>query len=345
MKILVVSEFGEGLGLAHRMSLEGHMVSVFTRAPNIYRSGLGLYEKVESWRPVMDKADFIIFDGPGWGKYEKVVRSRGKITLGCNQLADLITKDEEKKLKILDMADMSLCSNFEHLVSYMGFFNGIEWVKPFLVFHRDVGLFQDGMGPKVHMGASGKPVQESPLDDLAEPLKKMGYIGFATIIWSIDDDQPVEFYLTLDHDGLTLLSEGLSESLTKVLFSLANGTAQEVPLGTDYLISVNMSVPPWPYMYSNWTEGDVIEGIVEENEKHLYLGAVEKEKDQYRAVPCAGILLRATAHSKSIRDAQRRVYRTLKNIEVADKQYRLDIGDDLNLLLEMLYNGPEHETD
>ncbi|MBU2249795.1 MAG: hypothetical protein KKD77_23815, partial [Gammaproteobacteria bacterium] len=122
-----------------------------------------------------------------------------------------------------------------------------------------------------------------------------------------------------DENAMDLLIEGLREPITDLIFETATGTKKEMNLTEDYLICVRVMSD---------RQNTMIEGLNEENLKHIHLYNVSKDlAGNYYS--WGGTVLKVTARGRSIKEARRRVYRTLKNIHIDDIQYRTDIGEDL----------------
>ena len=121
--------------------------------------------------------------------------------------------------------------------------------------------------------------------------------------------------------------EGLNEPIANLLFDTATGIRQNMDITMDFMSAVRLSVPPWPHAKPEEdTKGKPILGLNDQNMKHIYLTDAYKQGGRYFWAAGDGVVLKATARGVSVREATRRVYRTLSNINVLDKQYRLDIG-------------------
>lgn len=100
MKFLFVSEDGDGLGIGERFVREGHDVRFWIRNPALRRAGVGLVNRVPSYRPHLDWADVVVADMVGFGHLEKLVDRRAKAHIGFNQLTDLIELDRAKQSEL-----------------------------------------------------------------------------------------------------------------------------------------------------------------------------------------------------------------------------------------------------
>ena len=108
MRILIISKDGDGLGIAHRMEMEGHSVSMYIQDPRFKLAGRGLIRRVQSWRPELASADLVLCDMVGFGRHERLLRRFGVPTLGCSAVADLLELDRGKSMELFQRVGMTL---------------------------------------------------------------------------------------------------------------------------------------------------------------------------------------------------------------------------------------------
>ncbi len=93
MNVAIISRFGEGLDIGFRMILDGHQVRCWVEDPKMQDVGDGLVPKVKDWRPLVQWADFFVFDHNSdglakiWGQAHKSVPCFGGSHFG-NKLED-----------------------------------------------------------------------------------------------------------------------------------------------------------------------------------------------------------------------------------------------------------------
>ena len=134
--------------------------------------------------------------------------------------------------------------------------------------------------------------------------------------------------------------EGISEPIADVLFETALGVKKEFQLTEEYMMASRLSVPPWPHAdAASSNRGAPILGLNEKNLKHIYLSDAYKDGNDYYYAASDGVVLKATARGASVREAQRRVLRTLDNVKLSDKQYRRDIGNRVDSAMSSLKSG------
>jgi len=102
MRVLVLSKTGDGLGIAHRIALEGHEVDVWIQDPRYKRAGVGLVGRPPSWRPLVAKADLVICDTVGFGHYEATLRRIGKQPLACNLVVEQAELNRAKGMELFE---------------------------------------------------------------------------------------------------------------------------------------------------------------------------------------------------------------------------------------------------
>jgi len=153
------------------------------------------------------------------------------------------------------------------------------------------------------MGTVARAVNEAlKLDKFTEELKRDGFKGFSG---GFQDNM------------MDLLIEGLREPITDLIFETATGTKKEMDLTEDSLICVRVTSD---------VSNTMIYGLNEESLKHIHLYNVSKDlAGNYYS--WGGTVLKVCARGRNVKEARRRVYRTLNNIDLEDKQYRTDIGE------------------
>lgn len=113
MKVLLVSQSGAGTGLADRLALEGNQVKVFIKKAGMSKVGLGLYQRVTSWRPhAQEWADLILSDEVGMGHVQGLLDRWEVPNLGFNPFADMLEQDILKQRRLLEKLGMPLTDAF-----------------------------------------------------------------------------------------------------------------------------------------------------------------------------------------------------------------------------------------
>jgi phosphoribosylamine--glycine ligase len=233
-------------------------------------------------------------------------------------------------------------------------FNGKEIVNANCTM-EEKSLFPAGIGPKC--GSQGSVVWiESPLKKLFKEgvgklvpaLKKMGYRGPIDLNTIVTKDKlyGLEFTARFGYNALFVLLEMYKGKLSDLMYGIASGVQKEMQFRSEFGIGIALGVPPYPLDVEPDLYKDVlIQGINSSNEKHIWLYDAYKKGDRYLCAGCGGDVGDVTARGDSIgswspiRDAKRRVMRTINNLIIPDVMYREDIGDRVQEEYQWLKNN------
>lgn len=224
-------------------------------------------------------------------------------------------------------------------VSTEGWYNGVDWITPFNHTFEEKRLMPGGSGPMtgcmgnvvVRVDEPNNLVQQTVLK--LEPfLKRFGYRGPIDVNCLVTRDRAYALELTcrFGYDAIEALLEGLKEPAGRFFMDIAQGTKREMDLTHDYMIAVRVSRDPYPFAFSNEVKepdrGMPILGLSDRNMRHVFLTDVYLTADGYKYGASDGVVYKATARGRDIKEARQRVYTTIKNIKGFDLQYRNDIG-------------------
>jgi phosphoribosylamine---glycine ligase len=101
-KFRLISRSGDGVGLAHRLMLEGHSVDFWLKDPkgkNLYE---GILPRVDDWKKGLTKDTVLVFDMSGMGEDADKMRSAGYPVVGTSKLADELELDRTFGLAVSD---------------------------------------------------------------------------------------------------------------------------------------------------------------------------------------------------------------------------------------------------
>lgn len=215
-------------------------------------------------------------------------------------------------------------------VTTEGWFNGRDWIKPFnhsfkdkYQANEDLGVDMGCMGNVVITSKGENKLAQETIMKLKPFLTNIGYRGPVSIDAVVNEEgvYAIEAKAGLGYDAIEALLEGLQEPAIDLFFETAIGVKKEMSVGSDQMISVRMYVTPEAPL-----AGMPIVGLNEHNLKHIFLSDVFKDAEGYKYSYGNGLLLKATASGRNIKEARNRVYRTLTNLTALGKQYRTDIG-------------------
>lgn len=274
----------------------------------------------------------------------KVVKPLGNKSVSLT----LVSKDESNSSlisiakkwgdKLIPCIVQDTIKGFE--ISTEGWFNGEKFIRPFNHTFERKRLMEDDKGPQT--GCMGNVVVLSTGDKLTdlillplEPLlKKVKYTGPIDIncIISEKDVYFLEVTARFGYDAIQAFAELLKIPLYNFLFKVAT-QQDDLIEGIDYTnqpsIAVRLSMPPYPSKegVDKW-KGIRVLKMDEGASKHVWLADVMKEEGIEVLAGVDGVVGCVTARGLTIKECQRRVYRTINNIVInSDVQYRSDIGD------------------
>lgn len=415
MKILMISQTADGMGVAQRLVLEGHQVAIWIKNKEYSKSGQGFVERPSSWREKLRWAELVICDMVGMGKYENVLKSIGVPYMCCSDLLDRLELDRgfgmdtfqevgitipetwnfgsaDEARAMLDGVDFGggfaikadgnigcatsrvikeplqldwafgeyqkatgicvqrIVSGVE--VSTEGWFNGSEFITPFNHTFEEKRLLPGGLGPNtgcmgnVVIGRESNRLTRATVERLAPFLVRAKWRGPIDVNCIVNESGAFALEATcrFGYDAIEAFLEGLSMSAGSFFSEVAGGRITEMALTKEPMIAVRLSVPPYPIEDVPQTEwGEPILGINENNINHLFLCNVfiDPGDKLFKVAPADGVVLKATAvggrrGDDPLGEARRRVYRTLDNIRLGSKQYRLDIGSRVKKDVEQL---------
>jgi phosphoribosylamine--glycine ligase len=102
LNILLISKEGDGLGVAHRLQIEGNDVSVWIKDERYERALKGIVDRVSDWRPAVASADCIIVDMVGFGR---MVPDFGNVpVLGASAVVDNLELDRQFGIELFRRA-------------------------------------------------------------------------------------------------------------------------------------------------------------------------------------------------------------------------------------------------
>ena len=131
----------------------------------------------------------------------------------------------------------------------------------------------------------------------------------------------------MTYPGMELIRDG---STSQLLHRVASGMDVTLPYHFGYSIGVTVTVPPWPTHPGPIGVG--VSGLNGDCFHHVWprcvmVGQGVAGQGGMETAGGDGMVATVTARGSSIREAQRRVYRTISHMRVPDAQYRTDIGE------------------
>lgn len=227
-------------------------------------------------------------------------------------------------------------------ISTEGWFDGERFILPFNHTLERKRLMEGDKGPNtgcmgnVVFTSMGDRLTEMVLKPLEPLLRKVGYCGPLDVncILKGKDAYFLEFTARLGYDAIQTFAELLKMPLYDFFFRVATRLGDVHEYYKDTAIGVRLTLPPYPTIkgaqeaHRKWKD---IQVLVLDNgaRRHTWLSDVIKKNNVEVCGGIDGVIGCVTARGSSIRECQRRVYRTINNIvKCKDVQYREDIGSD-----------------
>jgi len=225
-------------------------------------------------------------------------------------------------------------------ISTEGWFNGKNWVTPFNHTMENKRLMEGNKGVQTGCmgnlvwGASEGRLIESVLKPLTPLLEKVGFIGPLDVNCIVDKDEAyfLEWTPRFGYDAIQAWSELIKAPLFDYLYGIATQQKDSFNFHDGYGMAVRMSVSPFPNTenVNDWKGVRVVD-IPSEARRHVWLADTMLDEEQKESLAGVdGVIGCVTSRGSSVRECQRRAYRTLNNISLTDDiQFRKDIGNDV----------------
>jgi len=332
MRFLFVSKRGASLSLAKKIAGEGHKVNFFINNLNYKLLGEGIVDrgKISDF----SNYDIVIFDEMGLGEYASKMSKVNKLILGSSNFADLFNEDIEYKTKVLSKCNLQLNNSSGEVIYTTGAYTGFDFIRPFYSYFKktkfmenDLSTETESMGCLLFYHKTNKIIKET-LYKLRNELKKIGYKGHITFKCSVTENDLFvnDVHFGFEYDSFYASLEGLRQPLGEFLYGMAIGSIKRAKVSPDWLCSVRLTIPPYPFETSDkYNTSTTIGGICDENLKHLWLRDVYLDNGVYKSANCDGYILSVSARGLTPNKGFRRCYRTIDNLQIKDKQFRRDI--------------------
>ena len=326
--------------------------------------GNGLFPRAPDPHPT-GKPDAVILDGLGWGSIAKELESKGHRVLFGGQFAELMAARGDYHARVMEKAGFSLADpaaedSAPYLLIVGGWYeNGL--CPPYycgVLRHR---LLAHDAGPVAGpMGAEIAPLPNSDQIDrlllpVAEAISGVAYRGLLSVVLLPTPEPTPAMILTGIHPQLI---EALSEMIRGGFPALIQGNVQ--PSG-DCGVSVQISVPPWPYQASKEKFRFALDSG---QARHFWPLDVSQVGSEYQYCGAVGMLGSVTARGRPMPEmpdditpedgwairrknwfmqAGGRASWTVRGMRIPNGQYRDDIGKHAERALECLLQNKRPE--
>ena len=254
-----------------------------------------------------------------------------------NDWAKQVEYNEEYRKNLLKVNGIKYTDN--HVegidINIEGWFSGNE-LKLLTANIIDSKLMEGDIGPDVgFMGAviiklsDTSRLYKETLAKLVYSFNKVNYIGPVTLYCTIYDDSIYvrQMIARVNKSTVHIILDMLKEDDSVVLDNLHSNLLPKLNLISQYGVGFLIAVPPFPYTVDFPTD-TVVDGLTNSNIKHIWLpemvGNVISTFDGVVGIITARGDFIDNWHP--IRDARRRIFRTINNIKVKNLMYRRDVG-------------------
>ena len=350
---LFISKDGDGWSLARRVKDEGHRAVVYINDPSYRQVGEGIVEKSKE-RGVLvrdgeidnsvlmevlhPKPDCIVFDAVdrGYGKLVDQLRAMGYPVIGGSALGTQLEIDESYENRVLVLMGIPTRPIEGIEIDTELWFNGKEVLH---VTHalKEKELMDGGVGPKAgsmgvvtFLGSKETRLFKEGLGKVVPALRKAGYHGPVNLTTIISESELYAYGLSarLSYDGVFLIREYLKGRINDLLYGFATGVIKRVECKGGWNIGVTIALEPFPMsIAAAYSKDTLLDGCNKQNLKHIWFIDAYLDSDVYACAGTSGKVGVVTAHGDTVREARRRVYRTIANLDIRDVMYRRDIGE------------------
>jgi len=342
MKFLFVSKTGGSLGMAINLANNGHKVSI----SSLNSIGEGMVSQTSYTENLLPLAyaqtpDLIIVDEPSLGKQSDALRSKGFRVVCNSRWSDAMFNNKSYSNTVIKNLGFELYDGKQegYPITIEGWFNGNSFINSYIAFiynrfmNDNLGQTVDCSGILINGKFNYGKLYDETIKKIETPLRRTSYCGPVSVNIIINNKSFYVSSIDAYPKAYTtyMLCEGTKTPFADLLLATVSGNNLPMYID-DWVIGVALSIPPYP---NQSTSNDVvnIEGVNKYNDKHVWFVNARKSDGKYKG---SGLLGYVAARGKNIREARRRVYRTISNIVVPDLQYRTDIGVNIPLVFKDL---------
>lgn len=344
---IVVTEDGRSLSVAQRLFDEENRVVFHKLDTSIDALGYGLTEfsrnidlvdEIDSIKP-----DLVIFDSP---KHDfdlyKQVQARGIHTFGIDSFSHHIANNDNYCTKVLKAHEINVPKN------YIFDPESIEFVdisvdafvcngKVLTIFYTlsykhlmndDIGPTTFGMGTLCILGKPSDRLYRETISKLQATLTKLEFSGQISIGSIVTKNAIFGYDInpSLNYFTFPCFAELFSTKISDLFLGLSLGNLKTIRVKNEWAFSASVVLSPYPAEASmRYPENTSIKGLNVQNMKHIWFYDVERN-GTYRCAATSGFLCIVSARGATIKEARRRVYRTIDNLTIENAMYRTDVG-------------------
>lgn len=370
MRILFMSDSGEGSGIALKLKTEGNDVFMYIRNSGAKKIAEGIVEKVYSVTEGIQKApDLIVFDSVGMGRIADKLKDEGWPVFGGSSWADKLELNSDFAKKAIETMGIAVppenTKGFSDITLEIWYANGVPVPMPLGIIKNkkfmngDAGSDTECQSSTVFAYDRKEPrlIQQSlkKMKPLMEKTRYTGTLGINGIV-KRGRFYGVSFTASFSYNSIYAFLRILDEPLGEVLMRMAKGDNTPMKLKSGFGFSLRVSIPPYPYKNKDRmlnsriyleTKDIVIEGIGtnEWGERVFPFDCYADSKGKYLTAGSSGVVLDTTGYGISVFDAEEEAVGLYDRVQLPQKQARLGDGARVSIkrvgqLAEMGYEVP-----
>lgn len=350
MRLLVISNGGHGLGLAHHISSEGHTVNL---ACSISGLGVGIVDvlptgSAQTISEIISSnlSDLTIVIDSHAGQGTDSARKLGYKVVGPTAWSTALDSDPDYMANVIKLIGWDMHKVTEgvnmHIICW---YNGVRYLTIYaaLKYNR---LMSSAAGPDIQFaGMVGDFHQPVPrvitdiLNPLEKVLRKVGHKGlFHVELMVKGEDFSVKRISASINDPMALmLYENTPKRISQIMLDVLDETSKPYHPIERWVAGALLSFPPFPYIDGG--NDLILNNIQPINLKHIWLINAYRTNGSWHCTPATGKIGHVVTRGITLKEAARRLYRTISNIKTPDMQYRDDIGRRVYTHLDSLYTA------
>lgn len=219
------------------------------------------------------------------------------------------------------------------------FFNSTDFIYPINVnfehkrlFPGDLGPFTGEMGTLMYWDNPTNAIFSATLEKMKPALIESGYHGYVDLNCIVNGKgiYPIEFTTRFGFPTISIQLEGISMPAGEWLYKLAKGEMFKLKVNKGFQIGVRIIVPTYFCDESDKVTINTYRDLPILFKKPEYQGVhiedVKLVDGTWRIAGSSGCLLVITGSGTTVDEARKQVYHRVRNIEVQNMFYRVDIG-------------------
>lgn len=322
MKYVFISREGDILPLAQRIEAEGNHVDVYICKDE----DLIVDKHITAYGP-----DIVVFDSYGFGNLANRLKKADFPVLGSSLLTDQLNNDQYYSKKVLQLCGLPVDGPYAVPIIVDGWFNGNQFLNIFYTLD-DI----------VFPGELNDTIFKQGISKLVPALKRSGYHGPMSLTAMIGKSSIYykDLRARFAPASMLIMREGLKGRVSNVLQAMATEQNRAFMVKLGWFTSIQVSLNPNPLFGSYVNYELPMNGMMDSFAKHVWLYGVSKNGgNRYTYTGKGGRIAVVTARGDTIREARRRVYRTVHNIKMDGMLFLPEVGKKAESLYGMIKQG------